>query len=93
LRTAAKVDGTQEAIVKRLREIGVWTLSLAAVGDGCPDLLCWHRGRFFLLECKQGNDRPRVNQALFMAHCPGEVHVARTPDEAVFAAVGAEAMK
>jgi hypothetical protein len=93
MRRAAKVDATHEAIVERLRSIGVWVLSLAAVGKGTPDLLCWHRGRFFLLEAKTGNERPNQAQAEFMARCPGEIHVARTADEAVLAAVGAEAMK
>jgi Holliday junction resolvase len=93
MRRASKVDATHQAIVERLRSIGVWVLSLAATGKGCPDLLCWSRGRFFLLELKSGNERPNQMQAEFMASCPGEIHIARTPDEAVLAAVGAEAMK
>ena len=93
MRRAAKVDATHQPIVERLRSIGVWVLSLAAVGNGTPDLLCWHRGRFFLVEIKSGNERTNIDQAEFMARCPGEIHVARTADEAVIAAVGAEAMK
>ena len=90
---AARVDGTQPAIVERLRSIGVWVQHLHAIGQGCPDLLCWHRGRFFFIEVKEPGERPNKGQAEFMATCPGEIHIARTPDEAVIAAVGIEAMK
>jgi hypothetical protein len=91
VRRAAKVDASQAAIVERLRSIGVWVRPLHAVGQGFPDLLCWHR-RFFLLEVKEPGERPNKEQAEFMAACPGEIHVARTPEEAVLAAVGAEAL-
>jgi hypothetical protein len=90
---AARVDEVQPAIVERLRSIGVWIQHLHKIGDGCPDLLCWHRGRYFLLEIKEPGKRPNKDQAEFMATCPGEIHVASTPDEAVLAAVGKEAMK
>lgn len=93
MRRAAKVDGNQAEIVARLRSIGVWVLHLHAVGKGCPDLLCWHRGRYFLLEIKEPGERPSIEQAEWMATCPGELHIARTPDEAAAIAVGAEAMK
>lgn len=89
---ARKVDGVQPEIVKRLRSIGVWVQHLHSIGSGCPDLLCWHR-RFFLLEIKEPGERPKKEQAEFMAACPGEIHVVCTPDEAVLAAVGAEAMR
>lgn len=92
MRRAAKTDGCQSAIVKRLREISVWVQPLNAVGDGCPDLLCWHRGRYFLIECKEPGERPTKLQAEFMAVCPGEIHVVRTQEEAVLAAVGEAAM-
>lgn len=90
---AKKVDGPQPEIVKRLRSIGVWVQHLHTVGDGCPDLLCWHRGRFFLIEVKESGERPKKEQAEFMAACPGEIHIATTPDEAIRAAVGEEAMR
>lgn len=86
------MDASQSAIVERLRSIGVWVQHLHAIGKGCPDLLCYARGRFFLLEVKEQGERPNKEQAEFMAACPGEIHIARTPEEAVVAAVGAEAM-
>lgn len=87
------MDGPQAEIVARLRSIGVWVQHLHAIGNGCPDLLCWHRGRYFLLEVKDDGERPTKQQAEYMAACPGEIHVARTPEEAVRAAVGEEAMR
>lgn len=92
MRYAARVDGNQPAIVERLKSIGVWVQHLHKVGGGCPDLLCWHRGRYFFLEIKEPGERPSKEQAEYMAGCPGEIHIARTPDEAVLAAVGEKAM-
>jgi hypothetical protein len=90
---AKRVDGTQPAIVEALRRIGAWVLHLHEVGKGCPDLLVWNRGRFLMLECKVEGEGPNKLQAEFMAACPGEIHVVRSPEEAVAAVIGAEAMK
>jgi hypothetical protein len=92
MRRAAKVDASQAAIVETLRSIGAWVRPLHAVGQGFPDLIVWARGRFFLLEVKEPGEKPNKQQAEFMAACPGEIHVARTPEEAVLAAIGKEAM-
>ena len=93
MRRAAKTDAGQAAIVERLRSIGVWVKPLHQVGQGFPDLLVWARGRFFLLEVKEPGEKPNKQQVEFMAACPGEIHIARSEEEAVLAAVGAEAMK
>ena len=93
MRRAAKTDAGQAAIVERLRSIGAWVLHLHAIGKGCPDLLVFANGRPFLLEVKEPGERPNKMQAEFMAACPMELHIARSPEEAVLAAVGAEAMK
>lgn len=45
-----------------------------------------------MLEVKEVGERPSKEQAAYMATCPGEIHIARTPDEAVLAAVGKEAL-
>lgn len=92
MRLASKVDGPQAAIVERLRSVGVWVQHLHGVGKGCPDLLCFARGRFFLLEVKEQGERPTKEQAEYMAACPGEIHIARTEDEALLAAMGAKAL-
>jgi len=59
VRRAAKIDDNQAAIVKALRAIpGVTVRSLAAVGDGMPDLAVGHRGKTYLLEIKDGSKPP-----------------------------------
>lgn len=90
MRRAAKVDATQAAIVDALRRCGV-----AVECIGMPlDLLCCHRGRTLLLECKNadGKDQITKGQAEFLSKWPGEVYIVRTPDEAIRAVLGAEVM-
>jgi soluble P-type ATPase len=60
VRRAAKVDRNQAEIVAALRKIGCKVQSLAAVGDGVPDLLVWRPSaqKLSLLECKDGAKRP-----------------------------------
>jgi hypothetical protein len=93
LRRASKVDSTQAAIVEALRRVGVWVLHLHQLGGGTPDLLCWNRGRYVLVECKSPGEKINALQAQFMAECPGEIHVCQSPDEALRAVLGAEVMK
>ena len=85
---AKRVDSTQAEIVEALRKIGAWVFHLHEVGKGCPDLLVWNRGRYLLVECKSAGETINKLQAEFIATCPGEVHVVRTPEEAVRAAIG-----
>lgn len=54
MRRAAKVDTNHAAIVETLRKAGCSVQSLAAVGQGCPDLLVGRLGRQYLLEVKDG---------------------------------------
>jgi hypothetical protein len=54
MRRAARTDANHTEIVAALRSMGVVVQSLAAVGDGCPDLLAGFRGRTVLLEVKDG---------------------------------------
>lgn len=58
MRRAAKVDANQAAIVGALKACGAQVLSLAAIGKGVPDLLVLHRGRYQLLEVKDGSKSP-----------------------------------
>jgi hypothetical protein len=63
-----------------LRAVGAWVCSTAGLGQGFPDLLVWFRGRYHLLEVKDGAKAPSERrltpaEALFHAACPGPVHV------------------
>lgn len=93
MRRAAKVDENQAAIVAALRAAGASVQSLAAVGDGCPDLLVgYDSGRLglrlnHLLEVKDlassRKDKLNDRQALWHAKWRGGVHVVRNPREAL----------
>jgi hypothetical protein len=63
LRRFAKIDDNQHDIVKALRKAGATVQSLAAIGDGCPDLLVGICGRTVLMEIKDGS-KPPSKQAL-----------------------------
>lgn len=58
VRRAAKTDANQAEIVKALRAAGATVQSLAAVGQGVPDLLVGIRGQTLLMEVKDGKKPP-----------------------------------
>ncbi len=62
MRRAARVDENQGEIVQALRKCGATVQSLAATGQGVPDLLVGHRGRTVLLEVKDGLRPPSERQ-------------------------------
>ena len=51
-RVPQKTDANQGEVVKALRKAGCSVVSLAPIGDGCPDLLVGRAGHTFLLEVK-----------------------------------------
>lgn len=63
MRRAAKTDANQSDIVAGLRTIGASVQILAAVGDGCPDLLIGYRGTNYAVEIKDGR-KPRSETKL-----------------------------
>jgi len=88
VRRAARIDANQQEIVAGLRDCGYSVLSLAAVGEGCPDLLVGAAGKNYLLEVKDGNKSPsrRVltqDQRRFFATWQGRVRVVSSLDEAL----------
>lgn len=58
MRRAAKIDANHEQIVSVARAYGATVQSLAAVGNGCPDLLIGYRGYTILVEIKDGTKMP-----------------------------------
>lgn len=63
MRRAAKVDANQDAVATGLRRLGYRVQSLAAVGNGVPDLLVGTpQGRLILLEVKDGAKSPSARQ-------------------------------
>lgn len=91
MRRAAKIDDNQPEIVKALRAHGCDVLSLAAVGNGCPDLLVsrpYYPHHYFLLEVKDGEKPPSArkltpDQVEFHARWKGPIHIVTSVDEAL----------
>jgi hypothetical protein len=61
-RRAAKVDDNHAAVVVALRKCGAFVQSLAATGNGCPDLLIGYQGKTLLLEIKDGKKPPSAQK-------------------------------
>lgn len=88
MRRAAKVDATQAAIVETLRAAGATVTSLAAVGDGCPDLLVGWRAHNLLLEVKDGSLAPSARaltppQKKWHREWKGRAHVVNSVEDAL----------
>lgn len=91
MRRAAKIDANQTEIVKALRSAGCSVLSLAAVGNGCPDLLVsrpYYPHHLYLLEVKDGAKPPSArkltpDQERFHREWKGPIHVVTTVEEAM----------
>lgn len=83
MKQAAKIDATQPGIVAALRAAGWGVLSLAALGNGAPDLLVARHGCAGLIECKSRGGRLTDLQRAFAATWPGNVGVAYSPEEAL----------
>ena len=85
---AARVDANHKAIVEALRRAGCAVLSLAAVGQGVPDLLVYVRGRLWLLEIKDGEKAPsrrKLTEAQERFRQVWPVELVESVDEALLA--------
>jgi Holliday junction resolvase len=85
---AARTDGNHQEIMRELRKAGIAVRSLAAMGDGLPDLLCAFREVTVLLEVKDGALPPSERKLTaaeieFFATWPGKAYVVTSPEEAV----------
>lgn len=91
MRRAAKIDGTQTAIVDALRAAGCRVLSLAACGNGVPDLLvkhpvwCFFSGeRLILMEVKNPKGKGiALTERQVRFHAEWPVVVVTSVDEAL----------
>lgn len=57
-RYAAKTDANHADLVRLLRDMGAYVIDCAHVGDGFPDLLVGWRGKWTLVEIKDGAKSP-----------------------------------
>jgi len=90
MRRAAKIDRNHTAIVRALRRAGCNVLSLAAVGNGCGDLLVHRAGWIYMIEVKDGAksaSRRKLTPAQIRFHQSWPVATVKNEIEAL-AAVG-----
>lgn len=97
MRRAARVDANQGDIVDALLAVGATVQTLAAVGDGVPDLLVGFRLMNFLLEVKDGAKAPSArkltdDQEKWHSAWRGQSQVVNSIDEAL-QAIGAMASR
>jgi hypothetical protein len=91
-RYAKNIDANQPEIIKALEACAVKVYVLSKP----VDLLCCRQDKqLFLLEVKNpdGKDRITKEQADFLKSWPGDVHIVRTPDEALRAVLGEEVLR
>lgn len=79
----AKVDRDHAALIATARTLGWSAVSLAAVGNGCPDCLLAHRSHgMLLIEFKTGKTGTLTPaQKRFHAAWRGPVAIIRTVDD------------
>jgi Holliday junction resolvase len=80
---AAKIDANQPEIVKALRKCGISVHSTAAIGKGFPDLVCAKGDKAWLIEVKGPKGKLTDDQVEFMSAWQGDVHIARSVDDAL----------
>lgn len=83
MRRAARVDGNHGEIVELLRFCGYPVRSLAAVGDGIPDLLIAVLHVNVLCEVKMPGEKKTEAQVKFWNTWPGAKFVAESREQAL----------
>ena len=83
MRHRPKKDTNHDEIVLALRAAGATVQSLAAMGDGVPDLLVGYCGENFLFEVKTATGELTDDEAVWFDKWRGEVHIVRTIEDAL----------
>jgi hypothetical protein len=88
MRRRPRIDANHGEIVEALETAGAVVQSLAAVGDGCPDLLVSRAGHMWLIEVKDGAKVPSKraftpDQVNWRSRWRGPVHVVTSCEEAL----------
>lgn len=83
MRKHGRVDSNHGEIVEALRGIGATVVSLASVGNGCPDLAVGLRGETFLLEVKTPQGKLTTDEMRFMTEWRGHYMIVRTVEQAI----------
>lgn len=65
MRKHGRIDANHSEIVEGLRQTGCNVISLANLGGGIPDILCFRAKRAVLMEIKVPNEYPTTEQMLW----------------------------
>lgn len=79
----ARLDRNHKEIVEALRAAGMSVVSLAAVGNGCPDIAVGYRGMTFLFEIKFGKNSRTQAQQKFFNEWGGHVLCVHSAEDAI----------
>lgn len=99
-RRASRTDANHSEIRSALRSIGCYVIDASNVGAGFPDLVAGWRGKWMLIEVKDGSKPPskrKLTADQMVLHAEAErvgceVHVVHSVDEAI-SAVQSETLK
>ena len=88
MRTAARVDANQAAVVAGLRRVGATVALTHMIGDGFPDCIAGYRGVNYLLEIKDENKPPSKrrltpDEVIWHQNWAGQVTTVKNLDEAL----------
>lgn len=91
MRRAARTDANHADIAKAMRGMGAYVVDCSQVGNGFPDLMVGWRGRWELVEIKDGSKVPSARKLTayqMVFHADAErvgckVHVVTNVDEAL----------
>ena len=83
MRKRAKIDGNQAEIVEALRTVGFKVLSLAPMGNGCPDLLVCRGYDLRLVEVKSDKGKLTEDQERFIVRDGWPVSIIRSVEDAL----------
>lgn len=81
---AARIDRTQNRVVKAFRQAGCEVLLLHRVGQGCPDAaITKHRNKIIFVEIKDIGKRDELTGQQIKFHALWPVYIVTTPEEAI----------
>ena len=82
-RHAAKRDANEGEIITALEGVGCHVLKLS--GAGVPDLACYFRSTWYLLDCKTKRGRLTADQTWATDISPDAVKIVRSAEQALIA--------
>jgi len=83
MRTAARSDANQKAIMDAARAVGAVVTDIHRHGRGVPDLLISFRGRWYLVEVKDADGNLTKKEREFINLHDAPVYIVRTPEQMI----------